>query len=226
MATMRDALLRVRLSCRGALLFFLGKGSIMDQKPHTESETEAKQESPTQKEQSKLASVIKGDKKPNKKVAIAVCAAVVLIIAFGIFQVVSSSSPFVGKWYTDSSPDPVIEIKSDGTATISTNPEASVTWEKLENGNIKVSTLDLSNGKAKRTSYTLDYGKTNNGIEYIDDGETLLFKSYDDAQKIKEISETEDGSLKDSIDRSDSSSSGSKKSGGSSSASGSSGKKA
>lgn len=226
MATMRDALLRVRLSCRGAPLFFLGKGSIMDQQPHTESETEAKQESSTQKEQSKLASVIKGGKKPNKKVAIAVCAAVVLIIAFGIFHVVSSSSPFVGKWYTDSSTDPVIEIKSDGTAVISKNPEASVTWEKLENGNIKVSTLDLSNGKAKRTSYTLDYGKTNNGIEYIDDGETLLFKSYDDAQKIKEMSETEDGSLKDSIDRSDSSSSGSKKSGGSSSISGSSGKKA
>lgn len=138
----------------------------MDQQPHTESETEVKQESSTQEEQSKLASVIKKSKKLNKKVVIAACAAIVLIIAFVIFQVVSPSSPFVGKWYTDSSTDPVIEIKSDGTAVISKNPEASVTWDKLEDGQIKVSTLDLSNGKAKRTSYTLDYGKTNNGIEY------------------------------------------------------------
>ena len=205
----------------------------MDQQPHTESETEVKQESSTQEEQSKLASVIKKSKKLNKKVVIAACAAIVLVI----FQVVSSSSPFVGKWYTDSSTDPVIEIKSDGTAVISKNPEASVTWDKLEDGRIKVSTLDLSNGKAKRTSYILDYGKTNSGIEYIGDGEALLFKSYDDAQKIKETSETKERSLKDDIDKSDSSkdsdsksnSSSSKKSNSSSSSSstsGSSGKRA
>lgn len=166
---------------------------------------EATQESSVEENQEKVSFVTKKGKKLSKRVKIAICAAIVLIIAFVIFQVVSSSSPFVGKWYTDSSTDPVIEIKSDGTAVISKNPEASVTWEKLEDGQIKVSTLDLSNGKAKRTSYTLDYGKTNNGIEYIDDGETLLFKSYDDAQKIKETSETKEGSLKDGIDKSDSS---------------------
>lgn len=96
----------------------------MDQQPHTESEAEAKQESSTQEEQSKLASVIKKSKKLSKKVVIAACAAIVLIIAFVIFQVVSSSSPFVGKWYTDSSTDPVIEIKSDGTAVIPQEPRS------------------------------------------------------------------------------------------------------
>lgn len=65
----------------------------------------------------------------------------------------------------------------------------------------------------------------------IDDGETLLFKSYGDAQKIKETSETKKGSLKDDIDKSDSSkesdsrssSSSSKKSSSSSSSSSTSG---
>lgn len=57
----------------------------------------------------------------------------------------------------------------------------------------------------------------------IDDGETLLFKSYDDAQKIKETSETKKGSLKDGIDKSDSSKDSDSKSGSSSSSSSTSG---
>ena len=192
---------------------------------------EATQESSVEENQEKVSFVTKKGKKLSKRVKIAICTVIVLVIALVIFQAISSSSPFVGKWYTDSSTDPVIEIKSNGTAVVTKNPEASVSWEKLEDGQIKVSTLDLSNGKAKRTSYTLDYGKTNNGIEYIDDGETLLFKSYDDAQKIKETSETKEGSLKDGIDKSDSSkdsdskssSSSSKKSSSSSSSSSTSG---
>lgn len=186
---------------------------------------EATQESSVEENQEKVSSVTKKGNNLSKKVKIAICAVIVLVIALVIFQAISSSSPFVGKWYTDSSTDPVIEIKSNGTAVVTKNPEASVSWEKLENGDIKISILDLSKGDAKRKSYTLDYGKTNNGIEYIDDGETLLFKSYDDAQKIKEASETKSGSLKDSIDKSDSSNKSDSKSSSSSSSNSSSSKK-
>lgn len=92
MATMRDALLRVRLSCRGALLFFLGKGSIMDQQPHTESEAAP----PTSEHQGILEErvsesvTVEGNetvKKPhNRKRTIAVIAAIsIVIIAICVF---------------------------------------------------------------------------------------------------------------------------------------------
>lgn len=164
-----------------------------------------------------LSKVSQKFKKLGKKSKIAICAAVLVVAAVVIYSVVFSS-PFVGKWYTADSENPVIEIKSNGTAVVTKNPEASVNWKKLENGDIKVSMIDLSKGDTKTTSFTFSYGKTNNGIEYIDGGGTLFFKSYNDAQKVKEASESKSGDAKDMVGSSSSSSkssygsSGSKKS--------------
>ena len=90
-ATMRDALLQVRLSRRGALLFFR-KGVTMDQQPHTESEAAP----PTSEQQGTLeervseSATVEGNetvKKPhNRKRTIVVIAAIsIVIIAICVF---------------------------------------------------------------------------------------------------------------------------------------------
>lgn len=93
MATMRDALLRVRLSCRGAPLFFLGKGSIMGQQPHTESETAPPESSEQQGSQEEYviepttAKVSETPKKlrNRKQIVVAISVMAIVLIAIGIF---------------------------------------------------------------------------------------------------------------------------------------------
>lgn len=144
--------------------------------------------------------------KLSKKAKIIICAAIALVIVFAVYQV-ALSSPYTGKWYNAKSSDPVLEIKGNGTATFMSNPEMSVSWQELENGDIKLSLIDLSSGKSTRSSIEMSYGKTNNGIAYLDDGNSLLFRSYDDANKVKQLSEEDSKSIEDISDLDDDSSS-------------------
>lgn len=171
----------------------------------TDKETEHTPQNFTKAIKCKATAIVEKGKKLSKKAKITICAAIALIL-IAVF-LAAFSSPFVGKWYSSSSTDPVIEIKGNGTAVFSVNPEASVSWEKIEDNVIKLKVVDLSRGYARQSTYLLSYGKTNNGIKYITDGEMLLFKSYDDAQKIEEAAGTESGSLKDGIGKSGGSSS-------------------
>lgn len=93
MATMRDALLQVRLSCRGALLFSTGKGSIMDQQPHTESEAEEHEPNQSDKaeEQQEVSEDVgtsqtsKRSSHSTRRIAIIVSAIIIAAITIGIF---------------------------------------------------------------------------------------------------------------------------------------------
>ena len=94
-ATMRDALLRVRLSCRGALLFYTGKGSIMDQQPHTEPEEASPTSNLNQPNaadtQQDASTDAKSSQKPEhnphktRRIAIIVSVVVIAAVAIGVF---------------------------------------------------------------------------------------------------------------------------------------------
>lgn len=134
-------------------------------------------------------------KSANKQQKIALASIVVAVIVVAAFAI--TSPPYIGKWYSVDSSEPVFEIKRNGTAVLTDNPGASASWKEMENGDIEMNLVDLSYGSAYRTSVTLEYGKTNNGVKYLDDGEDLYFKSYDDAKKIREASKTSSGSIND-----------------------------
>lgn len=191
MATMRDALLQVRLSCRGALFIFSRKGVIMDQQPHTESEVargKPCQPNATSKQSAEDSPNLAKIRKHKRIVAIAVSACIVVIIAVVGFFALSPTPK--GDWYANGLMK-AVTLNNDGTANVGylKDPDSpnlhsiaipdSATWE--QKGEKVIIHYKEEHKNSSKTDYTvyLIYGKDSDGDEFLKNLETndVMYRS-------------------------------------------------